>query len=92
MSTIAKPKLFADAIDECVRRASDARLILSLGVESVRIADTLGLPRRVVTERLIEAARGAQIAMELPSAAELGIALSASGSSCRRPGNSTLAP
>jgi hypothetical protein len=73
MSKIAKSERFADAVEECIRRASAGQVILSVGMEAVRIADTIGLPRRVVAERLIDAACEAQIAMELPTAAELGI-------------------
>jgi hypothetical protein len=74
MSTSEKTKLFVDAIDDCIKRASAGGTILSVGAEAARIADRIGLPRRVVAERLVEAASEAQIAMELPTAVELGIA------------------
>jgi hypothetical protein len=73
MPAYLKPKMFADLISEAVTRAAADQSILAVGQETTRIARQTRLAPPVVASSLMEAAREAQVAMELPSLAELGI-------------------
>jgi hypothetical protein len=73
MSTVRAIDRFAEAVDDAVGRAARARDILAVGIETTRIARETGLAPWLVAARLIEAGRRAQVAMELPTAEQLGL-------------------
>jgi hypothetical protein len=72
LPTNLKPRLFAELISVTVSRSVADQSILAVSQEAIRISHQTHLSPCVVTASLMEAAREAQVAMELPSLAELG--------------------